>query len=284
MLGKIRTFASFVKFSHTVFALPFALVSMVLASQVVDFRWTVFLWVILAMTGARSAAMAFNRILDREIDSLNPRTQDRELPSGKLTLFQAWFFVVLSSVLLVVSSFMLNRLCFYLSPLALLAILFYSYTKRFTCYSHFFLGVALGIAPVGAWLAMTGSFAWTPVILSTAVIFWVAGFDVIYSCQDIAFDKSHKLNSIPVRFGVRRALFLSAFFHIITVVFLGLIYFLCDLGYFYLAGLLIVSAILLYEHIIIKPSDLSRINKAFFDLNGYVSVVFFIFSAVDVAF
>ncbi len=282
MFRRIKTYGSFVTFSHTIFALPFALTSMIFASTQVSFEWMTLLWILLAMAGARSAAMGFNRILDRHLDAENPRTKDRELPTGKISLLQAWIFVVVSSALFIFSAFKLNMLCFYLSPVALTVVFFYSFTKRFTWAAHLFLGLALGVAPVGAWLAITGSFALPPLIISAAVIFWVAGFDIIYSCQDIEFDTLQNLKSIPAVFGIQISLVLSAIMHLITVILLATMFFFFELGYFYFTGLLIVSVIFFYEHLIVKSSDLSRINKAFFDLNGYVSVLFLFFTALDI--
>ncbi len=282
LVEKIKNFGSFVRFSHTIFALPFALTSVALSSYTAPVTWNKILWILLALVGARSAAMGFNRIHDSEIDALNPRTSDREIPQGKITLPQAWIFVSCSGALLVFSAYMLNILCFILSPLALVIVFFYSFTKRFTWLTHLFLGLSLGIAPVGAWIAITGSLSLPPVILSGAVILWVAGFDIIYATMDVRFDRSLELKSIPSNFGITTALRTSALMHIITVLLLGALYFLFPLDYLYPAGIIFIASLLIYEHSIVSPSDLSRVNKAFFDLNGYVSVAFFVFTLFDV--
>jgi 4-hydroxybenzoate polyprenyltransferase len=238
------------------------------------------------MVAARSAAMAFNRLVDRKFDALNPRTQGWELPRGKVKVWEAGAITVLASLVFIYAAFQLNWICFALSPFALAIVCFYSLTKRFTWTSHMFLGLALSLAPMGAWLAVVASpidlaELRTPLFLSMAVFFWLAGFDVIYSLQDLTFDSDHGLHSIPVRFGVARALRLSGFFHFCTVVFLALVGLSAKLGAVYWAGFSAVSLILYWEHRIVRPDDLSRINRAFFDFNAYISIGYFITTSAD---
>jgi 4-hydroxybenzoate polyprenyltransferase len=238
------------------------------------------------MVSARSAAMGFNRLVDRKFDALNPRTRGWELPQGTVKVSEASMLTVLASVLFVYAAYQLNFLCFVLSPVALAIVFFYSLTKRFTWTSHLFLGLALSLAPVGAWLAVSGSATTLgeliiPFFLGLAVLFWLAGFDVIYSLQDHEFDRAHGLHSVPVRFGVAAALRLSSFFHFCTIIFLGLVGFLARLGMVYWLGFIAICAILFWEHRIVTPSDLSRINRAFFDFNAYVSLGYFLITVGD---
>jgi 4-hydroxybenzoate polyprenyltransferase len=284
---KIRSYASLVRFSHTVFALPFAFASLVLAwpSHPITVR-TVF-WILIAMVGARTAAMGFNRLADRKFDALNPRTQSWELPKGTVKTWEAGLLTIVASIIFVFGAYQLNWTCFVLSPVALAVIFFYSLTKRFTWASHLFLGIALSLAPIGAWLAVAG---WpfnlqelmVPLCLGLAVVFWLAGFDIIYSLQDREFDRAHGLYSIPVRFGVTWALRLSSLFHICTIVFLILVGIAANLGLIYWIGCLAVSLVLMWEHRIVRPNDLSRINRAFFDFNAYVSIGYFLITLADV--
>ena len=283
---KIFLLGKFIRFSHTVFALPFAFAAVVLAWPTHPATLNTLLWIVVAMVGARSAAMGFNRLADMKLDALNPRTQGWELPQEKIRAWEGILLVVLSSVLFVYAAYHLNPLCFALSPVALAIIFFYSFTKRFTWASHLFLGLALSLAPMGAWLAVTGlpnslMELRIPLFLSLAVLFWLAGFDVIYALQDYDFDRSHGLSSIPVRFGVNRSLKLSGLFHILTVTFLALVGLSAGLGIVYWAGVLAVSVILTSEHRLVKPDDLSRINRAFFDFNAYVSVGYFLTTLGD---
>jgi 4-hydroxybenzoate polyprenyltransferase len=234
-------------------------------------------WILVAMIGARSAAMGFNRLVDRKFDALNPRTAKWELPQGTVTVWEAALLTALAALLFVFAAGQLNSLCLFLSPIALAVILFYSLTKRFTSMSHLFLGLALSLAPLGAWLAVSDppldlDELKVPLFLAIAVLFWLAGFDIVYSLQDRDFDREHGLKSIPVYFGVAGALRLSSFFHFCTVVFLGLVGLTADLGLVYWIGFAAVSAVLYWEHRIVTPADLSRINRAFFDLNAYVSI------------
>lgn len=277
LIKKIRNYASLIRFSHTVFALPFALASVALAWPSHPVTLKIFLWILVAMVGARSAAMGFNRLADRRFDALNPRTQNWELPQGKVKVWEAMLLTVTASLVFVVAAFQLNIVCFVLSPLALAIVFFYSLTKRFTWASHLFLGLALSLAPMGAWLAVSGSpidltELVIPFFLGLGVLFWLAGFDVIYSLQDHAFDREQGLHSIPVRFGVARALKLSTFFHLCTVFFLGLVGVTARMGVVYWLGFAAITVILVWEHRIVKPNDLSRIGRAFFDFNAYVSI------------
>jgi 4-hydroxybenzoate polyprenyltransferase len=283
---KLFLFGKLVRFSHTVFALPFALAAVVLSWPRHPVNLNTLLWIIVAMVAARSAAMGFNRLADRKLDALNPRTAGWELPRGKIRAGEGALLVVLSSVLFVYAAYHLNSLCFALSPIALAIIFFYSLTKRFTWASHLFLGLALSLAPMGAWLAVTGpptslTELQIPLFLSLAVLFWLAGFDVIYSLQDYDFDRSHGLYSIPVRFGVARSLKLSRLFHTLTVVLLALVGLSAGLGTIYWGGMLAVSLILTWEHRLVKPDDLSRVNRAFFDFNAYVSLGYFLTTLGD---
>jgi len=288
VIERLRNYARLVRFSHTVFALPFALASVALAWPTHPVTLRTFAWILLAMVGARTAAMGFNRLVDRKFDALNPRTQEWELPQHIVTVKEAVLVTLAASLLFVVAAYQLNRVCFILSPVALGILFFYSLTKRFTWTSHLFLGVALSLAPVGAWLAISDSpidleELKIPFFLGVAVLFWLAGFDIIYSLQDREFDVRQELKSIPVRFGVAGALRLSAFFHVCTAVFLVLVGLAAQSGIAYWLGFAAVAAILFWEHRIVTPTDLSRINRAFFDLNAYVSIGYLLAIVIDVA-
>jgi 4-hydroxybenzoate polyprenyltransferase len=263
-----------IKLSHSVFALPFALAAAVLAAGGAPSPRQV-LWILVAMVGARSAAMGFNRLADHELDARNPRTAARELPAGLLTRREVWAFVVVSAAALVAAAAMLNPVCLALSPVALLIVFGYSYTKRFTAFSHAFLGLALAIAPVGAWLAVRGALAAPPVVLGLAVLLWVAGFDTIYACQDAAHDRSMGLRSLPARWGIRRALVIARVLHAAAVVLLASVYVLVPLHPIYLAGVAAVGGLLAFEHSLVRHDDLSRVNAAFFTVNGWISVGYF---------
>jgi len=275
------SYARMVRLSHTIFALPFALASAALAARGA-WRWQQLLWIVVAMVGARSAAMGFNRLVDHEVDARNPRTAERELPRGVLSRGEVWAFVGLSAGLLVLAAAMLNPLCLLLSPVALMIVFGYSYTKRFTSLSHLFLGLALGTAPVGAWLAVRGRFELTPVVLSLAVLAWVAGFDVIYACQDADFDRREGLHSLPARVGVARALRLARALHVAAVVLLALVYRLEPLSPLYLVGVAVVAALLVYEHSLVRADDLSRLDAAFFTVNGWISIGYLAFTVAAV--
>ena len=280
-MRKLRIILEMIKFEHTVFALPFAIMSAFIAAEGLP-SLAKLGWILVAMVGARSCAMAFNRLADAEIDSKNPRTVTRAIPTGLITKGSVWVFTIVSAALLVFAAWRLNPLAFALSPVALLVIMGYSYTKRFTALSHFWLGFALSISPVGAWIAIKGQFDWTPIVLCSVVLLWTAGFDIIYACQDINFDRKHGLYSIPARIGIRWALWLSSVLHIIAVGLLFSIPLLTELGLFYYIGVGIVVLIFIYEHAIVKPNDLSRVNLAFFTLNGMISLVLMALSIADI--
>ncbi len=269
-----------IKFEHTVFALPFALLSALLAARGIP-EWRTLGWILVAMVGARSSAMAFNRIADLHYDGLNPRTANRALPRGVLTVGQVAVFTAVSAAVFVFAAWRLNPLCFALSPVALLWILGYSYTKRFTALSHLWLGVSLGIAPVGAWLAVRGQFDVVPILLSLAVMLWTAGFDIIYSLQDVEFDRRMGLRSLPQTLGETTALWLSRLMHVTMLAILLVVGHVAYLHWAYYAGVAVAGGLIAYEQSLVKPDDLSRVNLAFFTLNGWVSVLLFLFTLVD---
>ena len=281
LLGKLRTTLDMIKFEHSVFALPFALTGAMLAVRGWPSGRQV-LWLIVAMVGARSAAMAFNRIADLKLDALNPRTRLRALPTGRISLRFAWGFLLLSSLLLVAAAYELSPLAFKLSPLALTILLVYSYTKRFTVLSHLVLGLCLGLAPVAAWIALRGAVSLSVLLLGAAVTLWTAGFDIIYACQDVDFDRAFGLHSVPKRFGIRAALYTSAILHVLMFALLLIVARRENLGWIALAGLLLIAFLLAYEHALVKPSDLTRVNSAFFNVNGYISILFFVTWAADI--
>ena len=268
-------FLKMIKFSHSIFALPFALSSYCIACMQYSFSLKKLLWIIIAMISARSSAMGFNRLVDKNHDTLNPRTKNRILPNKKITPNITICFITFFCCLFIVSSLQLNFLCFILSPFALFIILFYSYTKRFTSLSHWILGVSLALAPMGSWLAVTGSFNITPVILSLGVLFWISGFDLIYACQDIAFDKKHKLFSIPSRYSIKMTFFLaicSSFLSLTMFITTGLIN---HFNQFYYLGIIIIGLIFIYQYIIIDISQFPKIKPAFFTVNLFISIIFF---------
>jgi 4-hydroxybenzoate polyprenyltransferase len=279
--GRLRTTLTMIKFSHTLFALPFALLSAFLAAGGWP-RLSTLVKILLAMVGARSAAMAHNRLADRRLDAENPRTASRALPSGTLSVSYVWGFLAASVALFLGAAASLNRLTLLLSPVALALLFTYAYTKRFTAFSHLVLGLCLALAPIGAWIAVTGSIARLPILLGLAVLFWTAGFDVIYALQDEAFDRRAGLKSIPARFGARGALLLSSLFHAIMVALLVAVWRLSGGGWLFLAGVAATVLALVYQHAIVKPSDLSRVDAAFFTANGFVSVVLAVCGITDV--
>ncbi len=279
-MRKLFIVLEMIKFEHTVFALPFAFLGAFLAAG--DFPgWSVTLWIVLAMMGARSAAMAFNRVVDRRYDALNPRTAGRPLPRGLLSRGFVMAFVVAASALFFLAAWKLNPLALALSPMALAVILIYSYTKRFTSLSHLFLGLALGMAPMGGWVAVTGGLDIPPLYLSGAVLLWVAGFDIIYACQDVEFDRRVDLYSLPRKLGVKRALLLSRLLHVAMVILLGMSFSFFPLSPVSWFGLLVVAVALIYEQRLVSPSNLSRVNAAFFTVNGVISVALFLFIGLD---
>lgn len=273
-----------IRFSHSLFALPFALSSVALAAAEGGFAWRKLLWILLAMVAARSAAMGFNRLADHALDARNPRTAGRELPSGKLRRAEVWAFVAGSGALLVLAAAMLNPLCLALSPLALAIVFGYSYTKRFTAFSHVALGLSLGIAPVGAWLAVRGEFALPPLLLAAAVLLWVAGFDVIYACQDVEFDRREGLFSLPARLGVKGALHAARVMHAAAVVLLAALAAVARVHPGYLAGVGLLALLLAYEHSLVRPDDLSKVDAAFFTTNAWVSVGYFACTLLAVSY
>jgi 4-hydroxybenzoate polyprenyltransferase len=286
--NRFRLTLEMIKFEHSIFALPFALTGALLAWRETHASGFVFagklLWIVVAMVAARSAAMAFNRILDARIDSRNPRTSMRHIPAGHLSASFAWGFTTVSVVVFLLAARMLNPLCLRLTPVALGVVFFYSFTKRFTALSHLVLGFGLGIAPAAAWIAVTGGLNPRILFLTAAVTFWTAGFDVIYSCQDYEFDCKEGLYSLPRRFGITRALQISRLLHLAMIGCLLALVVGFQLGWLSLAGIGAVVALLLYEHSLMKANDLSRVNAAFFTVNGYVSVLFFLFWAADIYF
>ncbi|TXB65338.1 4-hydroxybenzoate octaprenyltransferase [Vicingus serpentipes] len=280
----MKNYLSLVKFSHTIFALPFAIIGFFLATIQIQtpIEWIKLIYVVLCMVFARSAAMAFNRYIDRDIDKANERTAAvREIPNGTIQPKSALLFVIINCILFIATTYFINPLCFYLSPIALLVVLGYSLTKRFTALCHLVLGVGLSLAPIGAYLAVTGKFDWLPLFFSFAVLFWVSGFDIIYALQDEEFDKKQKLHSIPVLLGTKNALMLSNFLHVLTASFILFAGYYGGLNYIYWIGCGIFILLLIYQHILVKPNDLSKVNLAFFTTNGIASVVFSIFVLLD---
>lgn len=278
-LARAVVYGRMIKFSHSVFALPFALASAAIAAGR-ELPWAQLVWILVAMVGARSAAMGFNRLADHAIDARNARTAGRELPQGRLSRGAVWVFVLLSAGALVVASAMLNPLCLMLSPVALGIVFGYSYTKRFTALSHVVLGFALGVAPIGAWLAIRGSFEPPPIVLACAVLAWVAGFDTIYACQDVEFDRREGLHSLPARLGVARALLVARALHVLAAGLLASLYWITPLHPVYLGGVAVVALLLAYEHSLVHANDLSKLDAAFFTVNGWVSVFFFVSTLV----
>ena len=282
MIARIRTYLSFVRFSHSVFALPFALTGALLAAREHPITAGRIAWIVAAMVAARSAAMGFNRLVDARLDAKNPRTAMREIPRGAMSTGEATAFVVISSVAFIVTAWMINPLCAMLSPVALAIVFWYSLAKRFTSYTQAFLGLAMAVAPVGGWLAAGGSAQrWEPWLLGTAIGLWVGGFDVLYACQDYAFDREHGLRSIPVRFGITQSLVISRAMHVATIVCMALLAVVVPLGAIYLAGVGLVAILLLYEQSLVSSTDLSQVKRAF-DLNGYVGILYFAMTAAAV--
>ncbi|HKS68357.1 MAG TPA: UbiA-like polyprenyltransferase [Candidatus Acidoferrales bacterium] len=277
--SRIRIVLEMIKFEHSVFALPFALVGALLAARAAGGlpAWRQIAWIVVAMIGARSAAMTMNRIADIEYDRRNPRTANRALPAGQLSISFAWAFAIAASALLVVAAWQLNLLALKLSPVALAILFLYSYTKRFTSWSHFVLGFCLGISPAAAWIAIRGSLDWRMLILCAAVTLWVGGFDVLYACQDVDFDRAAGLYSIPKKFGIARALLIARAMHIVMVGLLAWLALSFRLGWLAWAGVAVVAALLIYEHSLVKHDDLAKINAAFFTVNGYISLLFLLF-------
>jgi len=281
--ANVNNYLSLVKFAHTIFALPFALIGYFIAirSDGYAFSWITLILVMLCMLFARNAAMSFNRYADRVFDGQNPRTAAREIPAKKIKPHAALAFAIINSMLFVAATWFINPLCFWLSPVALLVILGYSYAKRYTAFSHFILGLGLSLAPSGAYLAAAGRFSLLPVILSIAVMFWVTGFDIIYALQDDEFDREQELHSLPAALGRKWSLVLSAFLHAVVAVLLLWVGFSGNFGFLFWAGYILFAGMLLYQHLIVKPLDLSRVNVAFFTLNGIASLLFAVFTIAD---
>ncbi|RAL22634.1 UbiA-like polyprenyltransferase [Thermoflavimicrobium daqui] len=285
LLKRIRLVLDMIKFEHTIFALPFAYLGAVLGSIEVHGTlptWAQIGWITLAMAGARSAAMALNRIIDRHIDAKNPRTANRHIPAGIISVAFAWGFVIISFIVLFFAAAKLNMLAVKLLPIAVFFLVFYSYTKRFTWTCHLILGITTALGPLGGWVATTGQIDGMGLVLFATVALWIGGFDVIYACQDVEFDKKEKLHSIPVRFGVKHALTISSLMHVGTAIGLITLLFLTRLHIWYAVGVIIALIILIYEHMIVSADDLSRLNTAFFTMNGILSVIVFAFTMMDV--
>ena len=281
----MKKYLSLIKFSHTIFAMPFAFIGFFLATKNYDFEWITLLYVVFCMVFARSAAMAFNRYIDRDIDTANPRTAEvREIPNGSIKANSALLFVIINSLLFIATTYLINPLCLTLSPIALLVVLGYSYTKRFTALCHLILGLGLALAPIGAYLAISGEFNIIPLFFSAAVLFWVSGFDIIYSLQDEEFDKTHELHSIPVLLGKKNALMLSNILHLLTFSALSIAGSLGNFSLYYWIGFSIFSALLVYQHTLVKENDLSKVNLAFFTTNGIASLIFGAFVITDLLF
>ncbi|MFB9277224.1 UbiA-like polyprenyltransferase [Cohnella cellulosilytica] len=284
MMAKVRIFLEMIKFEHTLFALPFAYVGAILGAVTVEKRlpeWSECGWILLAMVGARTAAMGLNRLIDKAIDARNPRTANRAMPAGLLKSTEVIVYIVISFVLLFWAAAKLNPLAVKLLPIAVFMTVIYSYTKRFTWACHIVLGLTLGLAPLGGWVGVTGGVTWEAIILYVTVALWSAGFDIIYACQDVEFDRKEGLHSIPARFGIAGALWIARAFHVLTAVGFALILALTDLSWWYFAGMIVSAALLLYEHRLVKPNDLSKLNAAFFTMNGILSAVIFVFTFID---
>ena len=282
MIARVGTYLAFIRFSHSVFALPFALTGALLAAREHPITWQRVAWIVAAMVAARSAAMGFNRLVDAHYDAKNPRTAMREIPRGTMSRREAALFVVITSLAFVFTAWMINPLCAALSPVALAIVFWYSLAKRYTSYTQAFLGLAMAVAPVGGWLAAGGGASrLEPWLLGAAIGLWVGGFDVLYACQDYAFDRDHGLRSIPVRFGIPRALWISRGMHVATIVCMAALAAVMPLGPIYLLGVLIVAALLFYEQSLVSSSDLSQVKRAF-DLNGYVGILYFLTTAAAV--
>lgn len=281
MIEKIKVIFALIKFQHTIFALPFALIEMLVCADGLP-TFNVIFWILVAMVSGRSTAMAFNRVVDLKFDALNPRTKHWHLPSGKIGVKSVWVFIVIMAIIFIFSAYMLNTLAFSLSPLALAILYFYSFTKRFTWLTHLFLGLSLGIAPIGVCIAIKSQITFPSFILGLAVVLWVAGFDIIYATQDVEFDKKYHLHSIVVKFGLPKALFISQAMHLLMIFLLLWFTTLTQLGLAFFIGIFIILLMLIYEHSLVSPDDLSKVNIAFFNINGAVSVVLFVMACIDI--
>ena len=281
LYGRLKTFLEMIKFSHTIFALPFALTGALLAARGIP-SWGQMFWIVMAMVGARTAAMGLNRVIDAEIDARNPRTANRAIPAGLLGKGTVIAFIVLSVLLLLYAASRLNPLCLALAPVALFFLVLYSYCKRFTSFAHLVLGLCLGAAPVGAWIAVRGTVELPVVLLGLAVLFWVAGFDILYALQDLEFDRAAGLHSIPVKLGINGSLWLARLFSLIMVGLLVAVHALLPLGGFFLGGVFAATLLLCYEHWLLRTGDLSRLDLAFFTTNGYISIIIFLATLAEV--
>lgn len=279
---RVITYGRMIRFSHSVFALPFAYAAVALAALNHTVTVSDILWILMAMVSARSAAMGFNRLVDREMDADNPRTANRELPRGAISMSATTTFVVISSAMFILAASQLHQLAFKLAPLALAYILLYSFTKRFTWACNLLLGVAIGIAPIGAWIAVTGHWSLVAVLLWVTVSLWVAGFDIIYACLDYEFDTRHGIYSIPAWLGLERALQVAKLLHVAALVLMVMVFFVVSLHYIYLLGLVVISCVFVYQHSLVKPDDLSQVERASLDLNGIVSSCYFAVTLVSV--
>jgi len=280
VFDRVVLYFRMIRFSHSVFALPFALTAAVIAASGLPSLRSLF-WIILAMVAARSGAMGLNRFADRNIDAMNPRTRGRELPSGKIKAWEALLFSVVSLAVMVLAAYMLNPLCYRLSPFAVAAVAFYSYTKRFTWLSHFMLGIAISAAPLGAWIAVRGTLEPEVLPLTIAVLLWLPGFDILYALQDVDFDRKHGLHSIPARFGVGKSLLAARVLHALSWGMLALTGLVFHLGAFYWLGIIAAGGLFVYEHSLVREGDLTRLDMAFFNMNGYISVTVFAFTVLD---
>lgn len=284
MVNKIKVILEMIKFEHTLFALPFAFLGTILGSIIVNGTWPTlhqWIWITLAMVGARSAAMALNRVIDAQIDKANPRTSDRAIPAGLISKIEVTVFIIVSFIVLFYSAYQLNMLAVYLLPLAVFFLVFYSYTKRFTWACHIVLGITIALAPLGGWVGATGTLNGVAFLLFIAVATWTAGFDIIYATQDADYDKSVGLFSIPSHFGIKKALMMAKGFHVITFIALLAVYFVSPLGWLYLIGVFICGGIMVYEHSLVSPDDLSKVNVAFFTMNGIIASTMLFFSIGD---
>lgn len=285
MFKKLTLFLEMIKFEHTLFALPFAYMGAILGSVVEEGHmpsWPQIIWITIAMIGARTAAMGLNRIIDKTIDANNPRTSHRAIPAGLLSSKEVLLYVIISLMVLFVAAYHLNVLCLELMPIAVFMLVFYSYTKRFTWACHLFLGLTLALAPLGGWVGMTGKIDGISLVLYFTVVFWTSGFDIIYACQDYDYDRKTGLFSIPSRFGIAKALWLAKIFHLLTAIgFLSLYFLIEDLSWIYMIGMIIAYFILIYEHRLVSPQDLSKLNTAFFTMNGVLSMMMFVFTFIN---
>ena len=281
--GKIKSLLEMIKFSHTIFAFPFALMGVVLASLASGKAPGIgqVFWVCVAMVGARTTAMGLNRLIDAKIDAKNPRTADRHIPAGKVSFLEATLFILVALVLFLFAAWMLNPLCLKLAPIVVGFFILYSYCKRFTHFAHVVLGICLAAAPIGAWVALRGDLGWPVISLGIAVLFWVSGFDIFYALQDYDYDIEHGLHSVPSKLGKEKSFLLVRVFHGLMLLFLLLVLPGSGLGWIYFAGVVVVAGLLVYEHLLVKPDDLSKLDAAFFNMNGYISVTIFAFTLID---